>query len=77
MLQSNNKSYWKSAEIIQKKNFNTVSVIDGTQGDAAIADPFNDMYSILYNSVSSSSDSIDVLHENFRNDIEIQCDTNA
>ena len=30
----------KNAEIIRKKNFNTVPVIDGTQGDAAIADLF-------------------------------------
>ena len=49
MLQSNNRNYWKNAEIIRKKNFNTVPVIDGTQGDAAIADLFKDKYSILYN----------------------------
>ena len=62
-------------EIIRKKNFNIVPVIDGTQGDAAIADLFKDKYSILYNSVSSSSDSIDALHERTRHAIETQCDT--
>ena len=64
-------------EIIRKKNFNIVSVIDGTQGDAAIADLFKEKYSILYNSVSSSSDSIDALHERIRHAIETQCDTNV
>ena len=77
MLQSNNRNYWKNAEIIRKKNFNTVPVIDGTQGDAAIADLFKDKYSILYNSVSSSSDSMDALHERIRVVIETQCDANA
>ena len=33
MLQSNIRNYWKNAEIIRKKNFNTVPVIDETQGD--------------------------------------------
>ena len=75
MLQSNNRNYWKNVEIIRKKSFNTVQVIDGTQGDAAIADLFKDTYSILYNSVSSSSDSMDALHERIRHAIETQCDT--
>ena len=77
MIQSNNRNYWKNAEIMRKKNFNTVSVIDGTQGDAAIADLFKDTYSILCNSVSSSSDSMDALHEKIRHAIEGQCDTNV
>ena len=69
MLQSNNRNYWKNAEIICEKNFNTVPVIDGSQGDAAIADLFKNTYSILYNSVSSSSDSMDALHERIRHAI--------
>ena len=79
MLQTNNRNYWENAEIIRKKNFNTVPVIDGTQGDAAIADLFKDEYSILYNSVSSStcSDSMDALHERIRHAIETQCDSNV
>ena len=77
MLQSNNRNYWKNAEIIRKKNFNTVPVIDGTQGDAAIADLFKDKYSILYNSVPSSSEAIDYLHERICHAIETQCDANA
>ena len=79
MLQSNNRNYWENAEIIRTKNFNTVPVIDGTQGDAAIADLFKDVYSILYNSVSSStcSDSMDALHERIRHAIETQCNTNV
>ena len=77
MLQSNNRNYWENAEIIRKKNFNTVPIIDGTQGDAAIADLFKDEYSILYNSVSSStcSDSMDALH--VLHAIETQCNTNV
>ena len=51
LLQSNNRNYWKNDEIICKKNFNIVPVIDGTQGDTAIADRFTDTYSLLYNSV--------------------------
>ena len=62
---------------ITNNNFNTVPVIDGTQGDAAIADLFKDKYSILYNSVSSTSDSMDALHERIRHAIETQCDTNV
>ena len=77
MLQYNNRNYWKNAEIIRKKNFNTVPVIDGTQGDAAIADLFKDKYSILYNSVPSSSEAMDYLHERIRHAIETQCDANA
>ena len=70
-------NYWKNAEIIRKKNFNTVPVIDGTQGDAANADLFKDKYSILYNSVPSSSEAMDYLHERTRHAIETQCDANA
>ena len=67
----------KNGEITRKKNFNTVPVFDGTRGDAAIADLFKDKYYILYNSVSSSSDSMDALHERIRHAIETQCDTNV
>ena len=78
MLQSNNRNYWENAEIIRKKNFNTVTVIDGTQGDAATADLFKDEYSILYNSLFKFiSDSMDALHERIRHAIETQCDTNV
>ena len=52
-------------------------VIDGTQGDAAIVDLFKDKYSLLYNSVSSSSDSMDALHERIRHSIETQCNANV
>ena len=38
MVQSNSRNYLRNTKIIQKKNFNTVLVIDRTQGDAAIAD---------------------------------------
>ena len=77
MLQSNNRNYWKNAEIIRKKKFNIVQVIDGTQGDAAIADLFKDKYSTLYNSISYSSDLMDTLHERIRHAIETQCYTNT
>ena len=78
MLQSNNRNYWKNAEIIRKKKFKTVPVIDGTQGDAAIAGllRIRALY-LLYNSVSSSSDSMDALHERIRHANETQCDTNV
>ena len=58
----------QNAEIIRKKNFNTVPVIDGTQGDL-----FKDKCSILYNSIPSSSDSMDALHERIRHAIETLC----
>ena len=38
MVQSNSRNYLRNTKIIPKKNFNTVLVIDRTQGDAAIAD---------------------------------------
>ena len=57
------RNYWKSVAVIRKKNYNTVPVIDNTRGDAAIADLFKDKYVTLYNSVSSSSNSMKALHE--------------
>ena len=76
MLQSNNRNYWKNAEIIRKKYFNTVPVIDGTQGDAAIADLFKEKYSLLYNSIPSSSEAMDYLLEIICHAIGTQCDAN-
>ena len=75
ILKQNNNQY--NNNVLYGKLFNTVPVIDGTRGYAAIADLFKDKYSILYNSVSFSSDSMDALHERIRNAIETQCDANA
>ena len=75
LFQSSKKSYWKSVAVIRKENYNTVLVIDNTRGEAAIADLFKDKYATLYNSVSSSSNSMKVLHERIRGKFASQCDT--
>ena len=75
MFQSSKKNYWKSFAIIRNKSYNTVSIIDNTLGDAAIVDIFKDKYATLYNSVSSSSNSMKALHERIRVKITSQCDT--
>ena len=75
LFQSSKKNYWESVAIIRKKNYNTVPIIDITRGDAAIADLFKDKYVTLYNSVSSSSNSMKALHERIRVKITSQCDT--
>ena len=40
--------------------------IDNTRGDVAIDELFKDKYATLYNSVSSSSNSMKALHERIR-----------
>ena len=52
----------KVFSVIHMKNYNTIPVFDNTRGDAAIADRFKDKYDTLYNSVSSSSNSMKALH---------------
>ena len=49
--------------------------MDNTRGDVAIAELFKDKYATLYNSVSSSSNSMKALHERIRGKIASQCDT--
>ena len=66
LFQSSKRNYWKSVAVIREKNYNTVPVIDNTRGDAAIADRFKDKYATLYNSVSSSSNSMKALYKRIR-----------
>ena len=75
LFKSSKKDYWKSVAVIRKKNYNTVPIIDNTRGDAAIADLFKDKYATLYNSVSSSSNSMKALHERIQVKITSQCNT--
>ena len=75
LFQSSKRNYWKSIAVIRKQNYNTVPVIDNTRGDVAIAELFKDKYATLYNSVSSSSNSMKALHERIRDKIVSQCDT--
>ena len=63
MLQSNNRNYWKKTEIIQRKNFNTVPVID-----EAIADFF------LHNDITVF---LLLVTKWMWHAIEIKCDANA
>ena len=75
LFKSSKKDYWKSAAVIRKKNYNTVPIIDNTRSDATIADLFKDKYATLYNSVSSSSNSMKALHERIQVKITSQCNT--
>ena len=39
MLRSNNGTYWKSARVLLKNNFNRTNVVDNVNGDLSSSDP--------------------------------------
>ena len=51
MLQTKNKSYWKTALVVRKNIFNCTNVVDGVKGDSQIATIFKDKYERLFNSI--------------------------
>ena len=42
MLQTKNKSYWKTARVVRKNIFNCTNVVEGVKGDSQIANIFKD-----------------------------------
>ena len=56
MLRSNNGTYWKSARVLRKNNFNRTNVVDDVNGDIQIANLFKDKYERLFNSVQRSKE---------------------
>ena len=60
---------------MRKNNYNTITVIDSIQGDATVANLFEDKYTLLYNNVSSDDGSMAALHHRIRNDVAKQCST--
>ena len=58
MLRSSPTTYWKSTRVIRKNNYNSTQVVDGTSGDANIANLFRGKYVSLFNSVESTDDEL-------------------
>ena len=55
MLRSNNGTYWKSARVLRKNNFNRINVVNDVNGDIQIANLFKDKYMNAYLIVCSAS----------------------
>ena len=58
MLRNSPTTYWKSTRPIRKNNYNSNQVVDGTSGDANIANLFRGKYVSLFNSVESTDDEL-------------------
>ena len=58
MLRKSPATYWKSTRAIRKNNYNSTQVVDGTSGDANIANLFRGKYVSLFNSVESTDDEL-------------------
>ena len=63
MLRNSPITYWKSTRAIRKINYNSTQVVDGTSGDATIANFFRGKYVSLSNSVESTDDELTELDE--------------
>ena len=61
MLRSNNGTYWKSARVLRKNNFNCTNVVDDVNGDIQIANLFKDKYERLINSVECSKEESELM----------------
>ena len=61
MLRSNNGTYWKSARVLCKNNFNRTNVVDDVNGDIQIANLFKDKYERLFNSVQCSKEESELM----------------
>ena len=57
-----------------EKNYNSAQVVDGTSGDANIANLFRGKYVLLFNSVESTDDELTELNEHIKSAIASKCD---
>ena len=74
MLRNSPTTYWKSTRAIRKNNYNSTQVVDGTSGDANIANLFRGKYVSLFNSVESTDDELTELNEHIKPAIASKCD---
>ena len=74
MLRNSPTTYWKSTRAIWKTNYNSTQVVDGTPGDAIIANLFGGKYVSLFNSVESTDDELTELNEHIKSAIASKCD---
>ena len=65
---------WKSTRAIRKNNYSSTQVVDGTSGDANIANLFRGKYVSLFNSVESTDDELTELNEHIKSAIASKCD---
>ena len=74
MLRNKPTTYWKSKRAIRKNNYNSTQIVDGTSGDANIANLFRCKYGSLFNSVESTEDELTELNEHIKSAIASKCD---
>ena len=63
VIRSNNGTYWKSARVLRKHNFNHTNVIhvQDVNGDIQIVNLFKDTYERLFSSVQCSKEESDLM----------------
>ena len=75
MLRSNNGTYWKSARVLRKNNFNRTNVVDDVNGDIRIANLFKDKYERLFNSVQCSKEESELMKTQIDSEVVNVCNT--
>ena len=75
MLRSNNGTYWKSARVLRKKNFNRTNVVDDVNGDIQIANLFKDKYERLFNSVQCFKEESELMKTQIDSEVVNVCNT--
>ena len=75
MLQPNNETYWKSARVLCKNNFNRTNVVDDVNGDIEIANLFKDNYERLFNGVQCSKEESELMKTQIDSEVANICNT--
>ena len=75
MLRSNNGTYWKSARVHRKNNFNRTNVVDDVNGDIQIVNLFKDKYERLFNSVQCSKEESELMKTQIASEVVNVCNT--
>ena len=64
-LKSCPNKYWKSVKSIRKNEFNSTATVDDITGNINIANLFQSKFKLLYNSVQSPREKLDLLSKCF------------
>ena len=75
MLRSNNGTYWRSARVLRKNNFNRTNIVDDVNGDIQIANLFKDRYERLFNSVQCSKEESELMKTQIDSEVANGCNT--